>query len=174
MIKFLLLLCTIFTGVNLFAQERITTQKSPGVEALVKNSLIKGNCRNVSNISFIGNDSISIGQFGNAENIIGISEGIIISTGDFELAQGPNISSEASYALDNLSSDVDLGITATSTLFDVTAIEFDFVPLSDNVTFNYVFASEEYCEFVGTSFNDVFGFIGMNDQKRNSFFYCKP
>ena len=42
---------------------------------------------------------------------------------------------------------------------DVSILEFDFVPSSDTVKFNYVFASEEYLIFVNSAFNDVFAFL---------------
>ena len=35
-------------------------------------------------------------------------------------------------------------------------LEFDFVPSVDTVKFNYVFASEEYLDFVNSTYNDVF------------------
>lgn len=159
MFKFFTWLCCLCFLSNLLAQEVIQTENNLGVEDLVKNIFIKGNCRNVSNISAIGNEMLSIGQFENGANVIDINDGIILSTGDIALAQGPNISSEASYSFGAISNDLDLNQLATSTLFDATGIEFDFVPLDDKVTFRYVFASEEYCEFVGSSFNDVFGFF---------------
>ena len=153
---FCILCCTQF----LWSQNSIRIQNNLGVEALVKQSLIKGNCRNVSNIKAIGDETISIGEFQNGNEIINIPSGIILSTGAIDLAVGPNISSEASFAKSTLiEEDSDLDIVATSDIYDATGIEFDFVPLSDKVSFNYVFASEEYCEFVGTSFNDVFGFF---------------
>ncbi|HIE74137.1 MAG TPA: T9SS type A sorting domain-containing protein [Flavobacteriales bacterium] len=42
---------------------------------------------------------------------------------------------------------------------DVAILEFDFVPSSDTLKFNYVFASEEYLTFVNTAYNDVFAFL---------------
>ena len=141
------------------AQEGIQTENDLGVEDLIKDVFIKGNCRNVSNIDFLGNDSLSLGQFENGISTISIGDGIILSSGDIALAPGPNIDNEAGFFFNLQSSDPDLTQLATGTLFDVTGIEFDFVPLDDRVTFKYVFASEEYCEFVGTSFNDVFGFF---------------
>ena len=42
---------------------------------------------------------------------------------------------------------------------DAAILEFDFIPSSDTLKFNYVFASEEYLDFVNTEFNDVFGFF---------------
>lgn len=144
---------------NLPAQEGIQTENNLGVEALIRDVFIKGNCRNVSNITAIGDPILSIGQFQSGQSTISIGDGIILSSGDISLAPGPNIDNEAGFALNDQSSDLDLGQLATGALFDVTGIEFDFVPLDDRVTFSYVFASEEYCEFVGTSFNDVFGFF---------------
>ena len=154
-----LLCCLCFLSNQMLAQEGIQTENNLGVEDLVKNVFIKGNCKNVSNITAIGNETLSIGQFENGEDILKINDGIILSTGTIDLAQGPNIDNEAGFSFDVESNDLDLSQLATSTIFDATGIEFDFVPIGDKVTFRYVFASEEYCEFVGTSFNDVFGFF---------------
>ncbi len=43
--------------------------------------------------------------------------------------------------------------------FDACVIELDVVPTSDSLSFNYVFGSEEYDEYVGSEYNDVFGFF---------------
>lgn len=137
----------------------IKTENNLGIEDLIKNEFIKGNCKNVSNITTIGNDTISIGQFSNGENVIDLKNGIILSTGDIALAQGPNTSNDITHAFDEPSNDPDLSLLATGDLFDATGIEFDFVPLGNTVIFRYVFASDEYCEFVNSDFNDVFGFF---------------
>ena len=146
---------------NLLAQPSggslMTTQNSNAIE-LVKEIFIKGDCKNVSNIEASG-ELVSFGEFENAGNAIGFPDGIILSTGDVKLAEGPNESVETTASFANNTRDNDLAVIATNQLFDVTVLEFDFVPLADEVSFQYVFASEEYCEFVGTIFNDVFGFF---------------
>jgi outer membrane protein OmpA-like peptidoglycan-associated protein len=43
--------------------------------------------------------------------------------------------------------------------FDACVIELDIVPTSDTLSFNYVFGSDEYDEYVGSKYNDVFGFF---------------
>ncbi|MDC0204706.1 T9SS type A sorting domain-containing protein [Flavobacteriales bacterium] len=42
---------------------------------------------------------------------------------------------------------------------DVAILEFDFVPSADTIKFNYVFAGEEYLDWVNSDFNDVFAFL---------------
>jgi hypothetical protein len=42
---------------------------------------------------------------------------------------------------------------------DATVLEFDFTSTSDSVEFRYVFASEEYNEYVDLGFSDLFGFF---------------
>lgn len=48
--------------------------------------------------------------------------------------------------------------------FDATVLSFSFETTSGDLFFNFVFASEEYEEFVDAGFNDVFGFFldGVN------------
>ncbi|MEM7161163.1 MAG: OmpA family protein [Bacteroidota bacterium] len=42
--------------------------------------------------------------------------------------------------------------------FDARVLEIDFIPTADTLYYRYVFASEEYDEFVCSRFNDVFAF----------------
>jgi len=122
------------------------------------NNFITGTCKNVSNIESSGEPE-SFGVFHKGENIIGFADGIILSTGDARAAEGPNNFVDTSTQFNKASSDKDLEDIATDSLFDITVLEFDFIPVESEVIFQYVFASEEYCEFVGTNFNDVFGFF---------------
>lgn len=136
----------------------IATDDSYDVETLVRDIFIKGNCDNVENISSIGH-SEGIGFFNQGSPVIGMERGIILSTGPISNAEGPNDGTDVSGNFSDNSGDVDLDIMATDDVRDAVGIEFDFVPLDSIVTFRYVFASEEYCEFVGSIFNDVFGFF---------------
>ncbi|MBK9318656.1 MAG: choice-of-anchor L domain-containing protein [Bacteroidetes bacterium] len=44
---------------------------------------------------------------------------------------------------------------------DAAILQFDFTVATDSVRFRYVWASEEYHDYVGTTCNDVFGFLLM-------------
>ena len=136
----------------------ISTDNSFTVESLVRDIFINGSCDNIENINGIGNTQ-GIGYFENGSSIIGMESGIILSTGPISNAEGGNTATDISGNFADNSGDMDLNILATDEVRDAVGIEFDFVPLDSLVTFRYVFASEEYCEFVGSIFNDVFGFF---------------
>ena len=105
------------------------------------------------------NNGLSLGFFEGAGPIFGFDSGVILSSGDVKLAEGPNEEIESTFAYADQSDDPDMNVFAPNSIFDVGGIEFDFVPVGNSVSFKYAFASEEYCEFVGTEFNDVFGFF---------------
>lgn len=157
-----LLVILFLAGTDLLqAQEEQTgviTDKSYTTESLIRDIFVKGSCDNVSNIESLG-DPNGIGYFENGMDAIGIDKGIIISTGDIKGAEGPNSDTRLSGNFQDFSVDRDLKLLATGEVRDAVGIEFDFVPLDSIVSFRYVFASEEYCEFVGKNYNDVFGFF---------------
>lgn len=127
-------------------------------EDLVKEVFIGGNCFDVTNVTFSGVGD-QIGQFSNGLTNIGFNSGIIMATGGISVAPGPNDSDGASAGYGNGTPDADLAALSSGALFDMADIEFDFTPTQSPLTFEYVFASEEYCEYVNTQFNDVFGFF---------------
>ncbi|HBS86623.1 MAG TPA: hypothetical protein DEA97_08715 [Bacteroidales bacterium] len=124
---------------------------------LVQDVLITG-CLTASNITYTGAAS-GIGYFdGSGAPTISFLDGIILGSGSVDGAEGPNNSD--SYTLDNAGAgDADLNALSGGTTQDAAILEFDFVPSSNNVTFDFLFASEEYNEYVGLGFNDVFGFF---------------
>lgn len=103
----------------------------------------------------------AIGYFSNGMDDINLDRGIMMSTGFSEDAAVPNqFFFPSSGATSGFSvSDPQLeGITST-VLEDQNIYEISFIPISDTLRFRYVFASEEYPEFVCSEFNDVFGFF---------------
>ncbi|HRF38873.1 MAG TPA: choice-of-anchor L domain-containing protein, partial [Saprospiraceae bacterium] len=125
---------------------------------LVRDIFARGICNSISNISTIG-PATGIGYFENGLSSIGLDKGIILSTGPITNAPGPNNLTDKSGDFNYNGGDPDLNLLANTGVRDRAGLEFDFVPLDSFVTFRYVFASEEYCEFVGSDYNDVFGFF---------------
>jgi len=98
------------------------------------------------------------GLFSGGTSSIGINSGIILSTGDAMLAYGPNSWYDMSIVT-NSGGDATLQAIVGNTTYDAVGVQFDFIPESNYIEFKYVFASEEYNEFVNDVYNDVFGFF---------------
>lgn len=156
--KQLLWVLMICISPSLFSQGGILTHTEFSTQVLVKDIFASGVCDNIDIISTIGHED-GVGFFENGTGSIGIESGIILTTGITQNAHGPNDVTDKSTNLPGPNGDVDLSRLASGQVNDAAGIEFDFVPLDSQVQFRYVFASEEYCEFVGSNYNDVFGFF---------------
>ncbi len=105
-------------------------------------------------------DVSAIGYFSAANANIGIPSGIVMSTGLAFNAATMNNSGSTSGATSGALPDPDLAsLVAPLGIQDLSAFEIKFIPYADTLEFRYVFASEEYQEYVCTAFNDVFGFF---------------
>ena len=113
-----------------------------------------------SGVTYTGGTSCR-GTFNGALSNIGFPSGVLLTCGNLTNAIGPNDLTGA-FVMNGLPGDPDLDmIMSPTSSYDATILEFDFVPTSDTLKFNYVFASEEYMEFVtpGSAINDGFGFF---------------
>ena len=120
---------------------------------------LAGDGLQTANITFLG-DNNQLGSFDATMSNIGLANGIILATGAAAGAIGPNNTTSQTQGGGNLEvSDPDLELISGATMHDACVLEFDFVAESDSLIFNYVFASEEYNEYVCSDFNDVFGFF---------------
>jgi hypothetical protein len=89
---------------------------------------------------------------------IGIESGIILTSGDASLAPGPNTLDGAT-GDNQLPGDTDLDTLTPDPTFDATVLEFDFETAGGDLFFRYVFASEEYNEYLFSGVTDAFGFF---------------
>jgi len=154
--------CTILLlgSVTLYlqGQDGIVTHNAFTAQTLVKDIFASGACDNIDLIAPIGHPD-GLGYFENGTSAIGLDKGIILATGPTWHAAGPNNATDTSGDLPGGGGDSNLARLASGQVLDAVGLEFDFIPLDSFVRFRYVFASEEYCEFVGSEYNDVFGFF---------------
>jgi gliding motility-associated-like protein len=153
-----------FFSMSLTAQISVTTTNTP---ADLVNNILLGNGVLASNISFIGEPSQK-GYFNAMTGCnIGFTEGILLSSGNVSDCVPPNQPDNGTF---NNPGDPDLLTVAQSVTsnpssgmisetFDAAILEFDFVPDGNEVSFSFVFASEEYLSYVNEIFNDAFGFF---------------
>ncbi len=150
--------CLVFFAGSAYA---LTITPTSDSTTLVDNLL--GSGISVISSAFTG-ASGSAGLFSGAGGAIGINSGIILTSGQADLAVGPNNSGSAGQNNGfGGSATLDALIPGYSTN-DAAILDIVFTSDTGNLFFNFVFASEEYNEYVGSVYNDVFGFFldGVN------------
>lgn len=93
---------------------------------------------------------------------LGFTEGVLLTTGKATEVNRNAYNGGVSGRLstnNGQGSDPQLAGIATGSVQDRCVLEFDFTPINDTLKFRYVFASEEYPDYVGATYNDVFGFF---------------
>lgn len=151
--KLLLSFCLLFGSGLVFGQLSVNTIPNNQIAAF-----LQGNGLAISNL-VVNCHATGYGMFNGINSNIGLNSGLILTTGEINGAPGPNNSSSWSGGPATTGSDPDLAAIAGIGVNDVCAIEFDAVPQWNNIVFNYVFASEEYPEFVCSSYNDAFALL---------------
>jgi hypothetical protein len=106
-------------------------------DADVLSGAITGTGVTITNAVYSGATDTAAGTFTGGGDL-GFDQGIVLTTGVTSCVPGPNNSSSCT------------GGGTTSSL------SFDFTVTSGDVFFDYVFGSEEYNEYVGSQFNDIF------------------
>ena len=147
----------VFAVLLVAAQGFALTTKSikDGLKAEEVAGTITGPGATITNVTITGADE-ALGTF--VGGGLGIVSGIVLSSGDIATAVGPNTSSGAGTGL-GTDGDSQLDqITAPFTTNDAAILEFDVITETPVFTISYIFASEEYREYVDSEFNDVFAF----------------
>lgn len=125
---------------------------------------LSGSGVTISNATLICPD-VSSGAFSNGQTTnLGLRTGLMLTSGCITNALGPNSSSQISCPASNGAANLGPGDTDLTNLAgfrtnDACILEFDLESIGTEVTFRYVFASDEYPEYVCSRYNDIFAFF---------------
>lgn len=146
---------------------QISIDDTMTVQQLVEDILINSTCAEVSNFS-----SSTGTDFGDVNGIAAFDAngsdfpfeaGVILTSGDVQNAPGPNLTLHSDGGI-GWPGDADLEAQTTATATNnASFIQFDFVPFVEEISFDFVMASEEYNDTFECTFSDAFAFI-LTDQ----------
>ncbi|PWN59912.1 choice-of-anchor L domain-containing protein [Chryseobacterium viscerum] len=138
-------------------------------EQLVKNILINGgtNCTtaNVTNVTVSPNHDVTNnnrfwGYFHKGTTSFPFTDGIVLTTGYASEAGNSYVSAVGQPVGTGSDADLVTATGATVSLTDAVSLEFDFVPNSNQVKFNYIFVSDEYTSnYPCTGYSDAFALL---------------
>jgi gliding motility-associated-like protein len=141
--------------------QTITVNNTANSPTQLVNLLLRNSCVQVSNISISSPQSVA--YFNQNGSAFPISEGIIIRNGDALQTQGPytgqipSLSTQINNNTDAYLQGISNASGQTANITDVAFLEFDFTPISNSFSFDFLFASNEYGEYQ-CAFADIFAF----------------
>ena len=144
-----------------FAQTVSVTDGKSASELV--NELLDDACIEVQNQSY--SSSQAVAQFSNNGGDFPLKSGVIVRTGIAQnsagVYTGKNLDSELNKNGDSYLESINNASGQSSVITDVAYLQFDFVPLSQDFSFDFIFASNEYGEWQCVS-SDVFAFVLTN------------
>src|SRR5690606_37626115 len=137
-----------------------TTLYTP--EELVKDVLVGMDCALIENITSQGYPA-GMGYFHANNSDFPLKEGVVLRCGPVLNTAGPFTTGGGDGVASGMG-DADLQAISIAngqpnSINDVTFLQFDFTPINDQMSFNFVFASNEYASGFQCTFADVFAFI---------------
>lgn len=158
-------LCFLFTWMT-FGQNITVDSQTYTAQQLVEDILIDSDCiDNVVVTNVVGgnfnNGQQSYGFFDATGTTFPFQSGLVLSTGQLSNVPGPNTSLSDDDAPNWIGdSDLETILNETNTI-NATILEFDFTSVATEISFRYIFASEEYQEGNPNTcnFSDLFGFL---------------
>lgn len=154
-------------GFQLGNAQNISVDESYTPQDLVEDILINSTCANVFNVSVSGGNFASgeksYGYFDGTGTTFPFQNGIILSTGKINNAPGPNgyLSDDGGGMGWNGDPDLNDALGLSNT-FNATVLEFDFIPLGNRISFDYIFSSEQYLSSPSSNqcnYTDGFAFL---------------
>ena len=163
--RILTIFCLLFSTIA-FGQNVQVDSQTYTPQQLIEDILIDSNCiENVNVTNVVGGDfggtDKSYGYFNASGSSFPFQSGIVLSTGKLANVEGPNTSLSDDDA-SGWTGDTDLqNILNEPNTINATLIEFDFTAVASQISFRYIFASEEYREGNNTTcqYSDLFGFL---------------
>ena len=142
-----------FLTVTVLQAQSLTSLQGQHVDTILKHH-VEGEGVLISNGKFNNQTGIvtfpQIAYFTVSNPSFPIDTGILLTTGTYNM----------SGSLSNTYTETALApYSGGYSLTNCASLEFDFIAMADTFAFNYIFASQEYCDFVNSQYNDVFAFL---------------
>lgn len=149
--KNIFIISTVLFALNIQAQMTIQN----GLTATQLGNVLAGSNITITNATMNGT-ALQFGTFQYNGTLFPLTNGVVMSTGNiFDCPLPATTLASSTYGGPGYAP---LTTIAGIQTYDAVVFQFSFEVQSDQVEFNYIFASEEYNEFVGSSYNDVFAF----------------
>ncbi|MGH1384401.1 choice-of-anchor L domain-containing protein [Kordia sp.] len=157
-------LLTLFTicAYQIVSAQQVTTNESFTLQQLVE-QLVQG-CVEISNVTSNINGNIdgfaSYAAFNQNGSNFPFTNGLVLTSGRASDAGTPVMTTPLNSGTTAWGTDPDLeAALGVNNTLNATSIEFDFIAVTNQISFNYLLASEEYAEDFPCRFSDSFAFL---------------
>ncbi len=165
----------LFLSIPEVQSQYITIDDQLTASKLVTDVLVNSPCVSISGSTAVGDTlsgiSKSFAYFNANGTTFPFKEGVVLSTARAVNSSGPYTPNNRGEGDKKWKGDADLDVALGISSINATVLEFDFIALTNTVSFNYLFASNEYQSYFPCSFSDGFAFlikeVGSTDPYKN-------